>query len=69
MLTGTPPGDKGLGTKTGWVNRKVFMDILTYLQRFAEAAKEAPSLLILEKNESHITIDFLEFLKSKDKFQ
>lgn len=63
MLMGAPPGTLGLATPSGWMNGKLFSDVIRHFVKHTQSSKENPTLLILDNHESHLAIDALDIAK------
>ncbi|EDS28122.1 conserved hypothetical protein [Culex quinquefasciatus] len=64
MLNGAVPGTLGLANKTGWMTRKLFVEVMKHFIKHTRTSLENPSLLIYDNHESHLSIEALDLAKS-----
>ncbi|KAJ4426856.1 hypothetical protein ANN_26655 [Periplaneta americana] len=63
FLKGAPPGILGLATPSGWMNGKLFSDVIRHFVKYIQSSKENPTLLTLDNHESHLAIEALDIAK------
>ncbi|XP_047121411.1 MFS-type transporter clz9-like [Schistocerca piceifrons] len=63
MISNAPTGTLGLATKTGWMNSKLFVDVMKHFINKSSSSKDNPALLILDNHESHLSIEVIDAAK------
>lgn len=61
FINGAPEGSLGLVSKSGWINSKLFIEVLKHIQRHTRCSKDNHILLIMDNHESHISIEAIEY--------
>ena len=56
FIRGAPPGTIGKATKTGWINKGLFVEFLDHISDLTCCSKESKILVILDNHESHISL-------------
>ncbi|XP_071646064.1 uncharacterized protein [Temnothorax longispinosus] len=64
FLNGGPPGCTGEANPSGWMNAEHFVKFLQFFQSHVHASVDDPVLLILDNQESHLSIAGLDYCKS-----
>jgi len=61
FIDGAPEGSLGTATKSGWINSKIFVDVLKHIQKFTRCSKESPILLLYDNHESHVSLEAVNY--------
>ncbi|XP_072392183.1 uncharacterized protein [Diabrotica undecimpunctata] len=63
MTQGAPPGILGLANPSGWMNSKLFVDVMKHFIKFSNSSIENLSILIYDNHESHVTYQVVQLAK------
>ena len=63
MLHGALEGSAGSASLSGWMNAENFLSYMKQFIKYAKCVKEKPTLLLLDNDESHISIPVLDIAK------
>lgn len=60
-LSGSVPGSVAYGSKNGWINSTIFIDLLKHIKKHTGCIKDNPILLILDNHEAHVSLAAINF--------
>lgn len=63
FLVGAPPGSIGFASKSGWMTKEIFVEVVKHVQKHTSSSKENPILVLLDNHETHVSIDLIKFCR------
>ena len=60
MVKEGPPGCVGFANLFGWMNLDIFIEWVKHFVKYSNCSREPPVLLLLDSNESHISVRALD---------
>ena len=64
MINREPAESLGLGTKSGWMNTKSFLEPLAHFARQMHVTKNDKVLLIMDNHSSHVSLELQKMAKT-----
>ena len=59
-----PPGASYQCSKSGWIDRELFLEWLNHFVSFVKPSQRSPVLLILDNHTSHVSMEAIEYAKN-----
>lgn len=65
MVTGAPPGTKGMCHSSGYMTTELFLECLQHIVKYANCSPTRKVVLLMDNHESHLSLDAVDFCKEQ----